>query len=147
MSVLEIMVLISGLPKQGGWSVLAMSLSTDETLTFESMCEKLQQQADRLSTDRGARAPPPDNNSSNHGNGSAKSITGGGGGTGGGSAIAGGSGGNGGGKPYVPYKPKTYWNGQNSKPTYQKFQTESDDVLIEVVTRRNQSSSTRRNLI
>ncbi len=39
-SVLEIMVLINGLPKQGGWSVLAMSLSSDETLTFESMCEK-----------------------------------------------------------------------------------------------------------
>ena len=136
-SVLEIMVLINGLPKQGGWSVLAMSLSTDETLSFGSMCEKLQQQADRLSTDRGARAPPPGNNSSGHGNGIAKMITGGGGGTGGSSASAGGSSGNGGGKPYVPYKPKTYWNGQNSKPTYQKFQTESDDVQSQSSDRSN----------
>jgi len=55
-------------------------------------------------------------------------ITGGGGGTGGSSTSVGGSSGNGGGKPYVPYKPKTYWNGQNSKPTYQKHQSESDDV-------------------
>jgi hypothetical protein len=120
-SVLEIMVLINGLPKQGGWSVLAMSLSTDETLTFETMCEKLQQQADRLSSDRGARAPPPSSNSNNnsHSNGTAKSISGGGGGTGG---SAGGSAGNGGGKPSGPYKPKNYWNGQNTKSTYQKHQ-------------------------
>ena len=45
--VLEIMVLIQGLPKHGGWPVLAMSLSTDATLSFSAMCERLQQQADR----------------------------------------------------------------------------------------------------
>ena len=103
-----------------------MSLSTDETLTFESMCEKLQQQADRLSSDKGARAPPSGHNSSNHGNGSAKSITGGGGGTGGGGSSNG-AGGNGGGKPSGHYKPKNYWNGQNTKSTYQKHQ--DDDAL------------------
>jgi len=41
--VLEIMVLIQGLPKHGGWPVLAMSLSTDETLSFSAICERLQQ--------------------------------------------------------------------------------------------------------
>lgn len=118
------MVLINGLPKQGGWSVLAMSLSTDEILTFESMCEKLQQQADRLSSDRGARAPSPGNNSSIHANGNAKMATGGDGGTG--VSVVGS--GNGRGKPYVPYKPKPYWNGQQSKSTYQKHQGEIDDI-------------------
>ena len=108
-SVLEIMVLIQGLPKYGGWPVFAMSLSTDETLSFDTMCERLQQQADRLSSDKSARTPQPGNNSNN--NGTAKSVSGGG---------SGGSAGNGGGKPSGPYKPKTYWNGQNSKSTYQK---------------------------
>ena len=133
-SVLEIMVLINGLPKQGGWSVLAISLSTDETLSFEAMCEKLQQHADRLSSDRGARASPPGNNSSNHVNGNAKMITGGGGGTGG---SVGGSAGNGGGKIQVPYKPKPYWNGQQSKPTYQKHHSENDEVQSQGSDRTN----------
>ena len=117
-----------------GRSVLAMSLSTDETLTFESMCEKLQQQADRLSTDRGSRAPSPGNNSSYQVDGNAKMITVGGGGSGG---SVGGSAGNGGGKSYIPYKPKTYWNGQNSKPTYQKHQAENDDIQSQNSDRSN----------
>ena len=38
--VLEIMVLIHGLPQSGGWPVLAMTLSADETLRFASMCDR-----------------------------------------------------------------------------------------------------------
>jgi len=129
-SVLEIMVLIQGLPKYGGWPVLAMSLSTDETLSFDTMCERLQQQADSLSSDKSARTPQPGSNNNSHSNGTAKSISGGGCGTGG-------SAGHGGGKPSGPYKPKTYWNGQNSKSTYQKFQTDNDDVQSQNSDRSN----------
>ena len=60
--VLEIMVLIQGLPKHGGWPVLAMSLSTDETLTFSVMCERLQQQADRLASDKSVKSINPTSN-------------------------------------------------------------------------------------
>jgi len=43
--VIEIMVLINGLSNKDGWPVLAMALSTDETLSFEVMCERILQQA------------------------------------------------------------------------------------------------------
>ena len=41
--VIEIMVLINGLSNKDGWPVLAMALSTDETLSFEVMCERILQ--------------------------------------------------------------------------------------------------------
>ena len=47
--VIEIMVLINGLSNKDGWPVLAMALSTDEDLSFEVMCERILQQAERLS--------------------------------------------------------------------------------------------------
>ncbi len=117
--VLEIMVLIQGLPKHGGWPVLAMSLSTDETLTFSVMCERLQQQADRLASDKSAKGI---NNSSTQPvtpTGNAKAISGG---SAGGSSAAGGSGGGKVNKPRTPY-----WQGQQAKTTYQESPHDSDN--------------------
>ena len=39
-----------------------MSLSTDETLTFSTMYERLQQQADRLASDKATKSWTPINN-------------------------------------------------------------------------------------
>jgi len=104
--VLEIMVLIQGLPKHGGWPVLAMSLSTDETLTFGTMCERLQQQADRLASDKSVKPTNPTSNTSTPNIGSAKAITGRR------------SGGDGGGKAKSADKPRTpYWQGQQARST------------------------------
>jgi hypothetical protein len=127
--VLEIMVLIQGLPKHGGWPVLAMSLSTDETLTFSVMCERLQQQADRLASDKSAKGI---NNSSTQPvtpTGNAKAISGG---SAGGSSAAGGSGGGKANKPRTPY-----WQGQQAKTTYQESPHDSDN--------RSQSSTQSQN--
>ena len=114
--VLEIMVLIQGLPKHGGWPVLAMSLSTDETLTFGTICERLQQQAYRLASDKSVKPTNPNNNISTPNIGSAKAITGGG------------SGGAGGGQAKSHEKARTpYWQGQQARQTHQDSPHESDN--------------------
>ena len=119
--VLEIMVLIQGLPKHGGWPVLAMSLSTDETLTFHTMCERLQQQADRLATDKSVKVTNPNSNQPAPNIGSAKAITGG---SSGGGSVGGSSGG---GKVKSHEKPRTpYWQGQQARPTHQDSPHETD---------------------
>ena len=120
--VLEIMVFIPGLPKHGGWPVLAISLSTDETLTFATMCELLQQQADRLATDKSAKPINPNNNSPTPNISNAQAITGGG------SGGDGGSGGAGGGKAKSTERLRTpYWQGQQARPTHQDSPHESDN--------------------
>ena len=52
MDVVETMILVRGLPKGGGWSVLSMAISTDETLTAVQIVERILQQAERLTSDR-----------------------------------------------------------------------------------------------
>ena len=108
--VLEMMVLINGLLQSGGWPVLAMALSTDETLSFSSMCDRLAQQADRLTGSKTHQSSI--DRSYQHG--SAKSITGGGN------------------KPSID-KPQDksrppYWSGQQSRPTHQSSQHRQDDT-------------------
>ena len=116
--VLEIMVLIQGLPKHGGWPVLAMSLSTDETLTFSVMCERLQQQADRLASDKSTKSINPTSTQVVTVTGSAKATSGGGAG---GSSGTGGSGGGKANKHRTPF-----WQGQQAKPTHQDSTHDSD---------------------
>jgi hypothetical protein len=50
--VVETMILVRGLPKGGGWSVLSMAMSTDETLTAAQIVERILQQAERLTSDK-----------------------------------------------------------------------------------------------
>ena len=50
--VVETMILVRGLPKGGGWSVLSMAMSTDETLTDAQIVERILQQAERLTSDK-----------------------------------------------------------------------------------------------
>jgi len=127
--VLEIMVLIQGLPKHGGWPVLAMSLSTDETLSFSVMCERLQQQADRLAADKSSKNPNTTTTQAVTTVGNAKATLGGGAG---GSS---GSGGSGGGKVNKQRTP--YWQGQQAKSTYQDSPQDPDT--------RSQSSTQSQN--
>ena len=116
--VLEIMVLIQGLPKHGGWPVPAMSLSTDETLSFSTMCERLQQQADRLAADKTSKNSNTTTTQAVTTVGNAKAISGG---SAGGSSGGGGSGGGKVNKSRTPY-----WQGQQAKATYQDIPQDSD---------------------
>ena len=108
--VIEIMVLINGLSTKDGWPVLAMALSTDEALSFEVMCERILQQAERLSV------------SNSRGRSEASPSVGGGAGKGVAKAV------NGNKKtPKVSSesgqgqteKFRPYWHGQHTKSTYQ----------------------------
>jgi len=48
LTVMEIMVLIGGLPKSGPFALFALASSTDETLTATQFIERLHRQAERL---------------------------------------------------------------------------------------------------
>ena len=107
--VIEIMVLMNGLSNKDGWPVLAMALSTDETLSFEVMCERILQQAERLSVSNGRGRPE------------ASPSVGGGAGKGVAKSVAGKKspkvspeGGSGQTEKFRPY-----WHGQHAKRTYQ----------------------------
>ena len=54
--VIGIMVLINGLSNKECWPVWTMALTTDETLSFEVMCERILQQGERLSSNGGGRS-------------------------------------------------------------------------------------------
>ena len=75
--VIEIMVLLNGLSYKDGWPVLAMALSTDETLSFEVMRERILQQAERLSSNGRGRSEASSAFGAGAGKAAAKSVTGG----------------------------------------------------------------------
>ena len=52
LTVMEIMVLIGGLPKSGPFALFALASSTDETLTATQFIERLHRQAERLAREQ-----------------------------------------------------------------------------------------------
>ena len=52
LTVMEIMVLIEGLPKSGPFALFALACSTDETLTATQFIERLHRQAERLAREQ-----------------------------------------------------------------------------------------------
>ena len=54
LTVMEIMVLIGGLPKTGPFALFALACSTDETLTAAQFVERLHRQSERLAREIGS---------------------------------------------------------------------------------------------
>ena len=68
--VVETMILVRGLPNGGGWSVLSMAMSTDETLTAPQIVERILQQDERLTSEKalkGGEVAPHTGGASNKG--------------------------------------------------------------------------------
>ena len=75
LTVMEIMVLIGGLPKSGPFVLFALACSTDETLTAAQFVERLHRQSERLARE----IVSPDSSTEDADTGVANSVGGGGG--------------------------------------------------------------------
>ena len=119
LTVMEIMVLIEGLPKSGPFALFALACSTDETLTATQFIERLHRQAERLAREQTSRRVSEELKTEDADTGVANSVGGGGG-----QVIPD--------KPASKVKPPpTYWNGQQSKTTYQSVHWEDEGELEE----------------
>ncbi len=119
LTVMEIMVLIEGLPKSGPFALFALACSTDETLTATQFIERLHRQAERLAREQTSRRVSEELKTEDADTGVANSVGGGGG------QIT----------PDTPANkvkpPPNYWNGQQSKTTYQSVHWEDEGELEE----------------
>ena len=119
LTVMEIMVLIEGLPKSGPFALFALACSTDETLTATQFIERLHRQAERLAREQTSRRVSEELKTEDADTGVANSVGGGGG------QIT----------PDTPANkvkpPSNYWNGQRSKTTYQSVHWEDEGELEE----------------
>jgi len=119
LTVMEIMVLIGGLPKTGPFALFALACSTDETLTATQFIERLHRQAERLAREQTSRRVSEELKTEDADTGVANSVGGGGG------QIT----------PDTPANkvkpPSNYWNGQRSKTTYQSVHWEDEGELEE----------------
>ena len=106
LTVMEIMVLIEGLPKSGPFALFALASSTDENLTASQFIERLHRQSKRLAREQ-LSIRVSEGKTEDAGTRVANSVGGGGGQA----------------NPDQPANkvkpPPTYWNGQQSKATYQ----------------------------
>ena len=114
LTVMEIMVLIKGLPKSGPFALFALACSTDETLTATQFIERLHRQAERLAREQTSLRVSEELMTEDADTGVANSVGGGGG------QI----------NPEQPANkvkpPPTFWNGQQSKGTYQSVHWEDE---------------------
>jgi len=119
LTVMEIMVLIEGLPKSGPFALFALACSTDETLTATQFIERLHRQAERLAREQTSRRVSEELKTEDADTGVANSVGGGGGQV----------------TPDTPANkvkpPSNYWNGQQSKTTYQSVHWEDEGELEE----------------
>ena len=107
LTVMEIMVLIEGFPKSGPFTLFALACSTEETLTATQFIERLHRQSERLAREQLSIRVSNEITTKAADTGVANSVGGGGG-----QVIPD--------KPASKVKPPpTYWNGQQSKATYQ----------------------------
>ena len=101
LTVMEIMVLIGGLPKTGPFALFALACSTDETLTAAQFVERLHRQFERLA--REIISPDSSTDDTEEDGRQAASVKGGGG------------------QSESKERSRTpYWQGQQARPTYQQ---------------------------
>ena len=131
LTVMEIMVLIEGLPKSGPFALFALACSTDETLTATQFIERLHRQAERLAREQTSRRVSEEK-TEDADTGVANSVEGGGGQV----------------NPEQPASkaklPPTYWNGQRSKASYQSVHWEDEGELEEDSQTRERGHNTGR---
>ena len=108
LTVMEIMVLIGGLPKTGPFALFALACSTDETLTATQFVERLNRQSERLA--REIVSPDSSTDDTEEDGGQAASVKGGGG------------------QGESKEHPRTpYWQGQQAKHSYQPINHDSNE--------------------
>ena len=116
LTVMEIMVLIEGLPKSCPFALFALACSTDESLTATQFIERLHRQSERLAREQ-LSIRVSEEKTEDGDTGVANSVGGGGGQV----------------NPDQPAckvkPPSTYWNGQQSKATYQSAHWEDEREL------------------
>ena len=131
LTVMEIMVLIEGLPKSGPFALFALACSTDETLTATQFIERLHRQAERLAREQTSRRVSEEKTEDAE-TGVTHSVEGGGGQA----------------NPEQPASkvkpPPTYWNGQRSKATYQSVHWEDEGELEDDSQTRERGHNTGR---
>ena len=112
-------MLIEGLPKSGPFALFALACSTDETLTATQFIERLHRQAERLAREQTSLQVSEELKTVDADTGVANSVGGGGGQVNPD-------------KPAIKVKPPpTFWNGQQSKATYQSVHLEDKGELEE----------------
>ena len=108
LTVMEIMVLIGGLPKTGPFALFALACSTDETLTAAQFVERLRRQSERLAREivsPDSSTDDTDEDTVKGGGGHAASVKKGGSHK----------------ELKVKERPREpYWQGQHARPTYQQ---------------------------
>ena len=116
--VIEIMVLIEGLPKSDPFALFALANSTDKTLTATQFIERLHRQSERLAREQLSIRINEEQKIEDVDTGAANSVVGGGG-----QVIPD--------KSANKVKPPTYWNVQQSKATYHQPVHWEDEGEIE----------------